>query len=133
MMPQNKSGTLHQQLIIPTTQVLPMPFHLGLSQALSIIGSPMPTQTSRAYMIPILAMKMKYISMACMVLALSLISELYDPFLDVTGFPVCPGHFHSQNIMIVRSDTSLYHSHHQLGIFWSFPNIFFHTIPPLHS
>jgi len=36
----------------------------------------------------------------------SIIPALYDPFLNATGFPICPGDFHSQNIMIVGSDTS---------------------------
>ena len=36
----------------------------------------------------------------------SIIPALYDPSLDATGFPICPGDFHSQNIMIVDSDTS---------------------------
>ena len=43
--------------------------------------------------------------MPCMVLVL-LIPALYDPSLDIAGFSfrLCPGDFHSQNIMIV--DTS---------------------------
>ena len=36
----------------------------------------------------------------------SLIPALYNPSLDITGFPLCPGDFHSQNIMIVDADTS---------------------------
>ncbi|KIM88331.1 hypothetical protein PILCRDRAFT_771158 [Piloderma croceum F 1598] len=36
----------------------------------------------------------------------SIIPALYDPSLDATGFPICPGDFHSQNIMIIDSDTS---------------------------
>ena len=36
----------------------------------------------------------------------SLIPSLYDPSLDIAGFPLCPGDFHSQNIMIVDADTS---------------------------
>ena len=36
----------------------------------------------------------------------SLIPALYDPSLDIAGFPLCPGDFHSQNIMIVDADTS---------------------------
>ena len=36
----------------------------------------------------------------------SLIPALYDPSLDTAGFPLCPGDFHSQNIMIVDADTS---------------------------
>ena len=36
----------------------------------------------------------------------SLIPALYDPSLDIGGFPLCPGDFHSQNIMIVDADTS---------------------------
>jgi hypothetical protein len=36
----------------------------------------------------------------------SLIPALYDPSLDTAGFPLCPGDFHSQNIMIVEADTS---------------------------
>jgi Phosphotransferase enzyme family len=36
----------------------------------------------------------------------SLVPALYNPSLDVTGFPLCPGDFHSQNIMIVAADTS---------------------------
>ena len=37
----------------------------------------------------------------------SLIPALYDPALDITGFPIFPGDFHSQNIMIVfDADTS---------------------------
>jgi hypothetical protein len=36
----------------------------------------------------------------------SIIPALYDPSLDATGFPICPRDLHSQNIMIVGSDTS---------------------------
>ena len=36
----------------------------------------------------------------------SLIPSLYDPSLDIAGFPLFPGDFHSQNIMIVDADTS---------------------------
>jgi hypothetical protein len=36
----------------------------------------------------------------------SIIPALYDPSLDAAGFPICPGDFHSQNIMIVDSDSS---------------------------
>jgi hypothetical protein len=36
----------------------------------------------------------------------SLIPALYDPSLDAAGFPLCPGDFHSQNIMVVDADTS---------------------------
>ena len=36
----------------------------------------------------------------------SIIPALYDPSLDISGFPICPGDFHSQNIMIVDADTS---------------------------
>ena len=36
----------------------------------------------------------------------SIIPALYDPSLDIAGFPLCPGGFHSQNIMIVDADTS---------------------------
>ena len=36
----------------------------------------------------------------------SLIPALYNPSLDTAGFPICPGDFHSQNIMIVDADTS---------------------------
>ena len=36
----------------------------------------------------------------------SLIPALYDPSLDNAGFPLCPGDFHSQNIMIIDADTS---------------------------
>ena len=36
----------------------------------------------------------------------SIIPALYDSSLDAAGFPICPGDFHSQNIMIVDSDTS---------------------------
>jgi Phosphotransferase enzyme family len=35
----------------------------------------------------------------------SLIPALYDSSLDATGFPLCPGDFHSQNIMIIDADT----------------------------
>ena len=37
----------------------------------------------------------------------SLIPALHDPSLDIAGFPIFPGDFHSQNIMIVfDADTS---------------------------
>jgi hypothetical protein len=36
----------------------------------------------------------------------SLIPALYDSSLDSTGFPLCPGDFHSQNIMIINANTS---------------------------
>jgi hypothetical protein len=36
----------------------------------------------------------------------SLVPALYDPSLDISGFPLCPGDFHSQNIMIVDADKS---------------------------
>ena len=36
----------------------------------------------------------------------SLIPALYDPTLDISGFPLSPVDFHSQNIMIVDADTS---------------------------
>ena len=36
----------------------------------------------------------------------SLIPSLYDPSLDVAGFPLSPGDFQSPNIMIVDADTS---------------------------
>lgn len=36
----------------------------------------------------------------------SLIPALYDTSLDTAGFPLCPGDFHSQNIMITDADTS---------------------------
>ena len=36
----------------------------------------------------------------------SIIPALYDSSLDIAGFPLCPGDFHSQNIMIVDADTS---------------------------
>jgi len=36
----------------------------------------------------------------------SLIPALYDPSLDIDGFPLCPADFHSQNILIVDADTS---------------------------
>ena len=36
----------------------------------------------------------------------SLIPALYDPSLDIAGFPLSPVDFHSQNIMIVDADTS---------------------------
>ena len=35
----------------------------------------------------------------------SLIPSLYDNSLDVTGFPIVPGDFHSQNIMITDTDS----------------------------
>ncbi|GBE85653.1 hypothetical protein SCP_0801730 [Sparassis crispa] len=35
----------------------------------------------------------------------SLIPHLYDPSLDNTGFPLYPGDFHSQNIMITHGDS----------------------------
>ncbi|KAG8946599.1 hypothetical protein FRC03_001333 [Tulasnella sp. 419] len=36
----------------------------------------------------------------------SLIPSLFDTTLDTTGFPLCPGDFHTQNIMIVDGDTN---------------------------
>jgi hypothetical protein len=35
----------------------------------------------------------------------SLIPSLFDPSIDSHGFPLCPGDFHSQNIMITDVDT----------------------------
>ncbi|KAL6310267.1 hypothetical protein BKA93DRAFT_755141 [Sparassis latifolia] len=35
----------------------------------------------------------------------SLIPHLYDPSLDCAGFPLCPGDFHSQNIMVTYMDS----------------------------
>ncbi|KAF8161981.1 hypothetical protein BJ912DRAFT_1069101 [Pholiota molesta] len=36
----------------------------------------------------------------------SLISSLFDPSIDAHGCPLCPGDFHSQNIMVTDVDTS---------------------------
>jgi hypothetical protein len=36
----------------------------------------------------------------------SIIPALYNPSLDATGFPIRPGDFHSQNIMIIDDDKS---------------------------
>ena len=35
-----------------------------------------------------------------------MVPALYDPSLDIEGFPLCPGDFYSQNIMIIDADTS---------------------------
>ena len=55
----------------------------------------------------------------------------YSIFLStITGFPLYPGDFHLQNIMITDINTSTHQWRHRLGVVW--PNLHnsFHAIPP---